>query len=105
MVSAELKNRIANLIAMTNLLERVDARPALIGAEQYRSLVRLVCSLLEQELPDDVLRTVLRASPAVALLYENLHYDRSGLSQSQLDQAVSSELEMRGLLERVRAAA
>lgn len=102
MVSAELKNRIATLIAMTNLLERVDVRPALVGAEQYRSLVRLVCSLLEQELPDDVLRTVLRASPVVASLYENLHYGRSGLSQSPLDQAVSSELDMRRVLERMR---
>jgi hypothetical protein len=35
---------------------------------------------------------VLRACPASATLYENMHYDRSGLSQSPLDAAVASEI-------------
>ena len=90
--AATLQNRIENLVAMVRLLERVDADPALIGAGQYQALVRKVQSLLEDpELPDGALRAILGASGACAILYENLHYDRSGLSQSPLDAAVASE--------------
>jgi len=104
MAAATLRNRIENLIAMTQLLERVDARPTTIGAEQYRQLVRTVQELLsEEDLPDDALRAVLRASPACATIYENLHYDRSGLSQSPLDAAVSSEMAAAELIAAVRA--
>ena len=82
-MTAALKNRIENLIAMAQLLERVDANPTLVGAQQYLNLVNTVKGLLaEDDLPDDALRAVLRACPASALLYENMHYDRSGLSQS-----------------------
>jgi hypothetical protein len=102
MVTATVKNQVENLIAMVQLLERVDANPALIGAAQYQSLTRLVQSLLSDELPADVLRTVLRQSPASAVLYENLHYDRSGLSQSPLDRAVDTEMQAAALIERQR---
>src|SRR5438094_7947016 len=91
MAAAALKNRIENLIAMAQLLERVDANPTLVGAQQYLNLVNTVKALLsEDDLPDDALRAVLRACPASALIYENLHYDRSGLSQSPLDAADAS---------------
>ena len=93
MAAAALKNRIENLIAMAQLLERVDANPTLVGARQYLNLVNTVKTLLaEDDLPEDALRAVLRACPASALLYENMHYDRSGLSQSPLDAAVASEM-------------
>jgi hypothetical protein len=92
MHSAQVKSRLEQLIAMAQLLERVDADPLLVGAAQYRLLARSVQGLLAGDLPDDALRTVLRACPASAVLYENLHYDRSGLSQSPLDKAVDSEL-------------
>ena len=105
MNAATVKSQVENLIAMVNLLERVDANPSLIGAAQYQNLSRLVQSLLSDELPVDVLRTVLRNSPAAAVLYENLHYDRSGLSQSQLDRAVSSELLADTVIQRARAGA
>lgn len=105
MATATLKSRIENLIAMTQLLERVDARPALVGAAQYRKLVQTVQDLLgADDLPDEALRAVLRASPAAALLYENLHYDRSGLSQSPLELAIDSELDARQVLDRLRRA-
>ena len=104
--AATLRNRIENLIAMAQLLERVDARPTEIGAQQYRQLVRTVQELLsEDDLPDDALRAVLKASPACATIYENLHYDRSGLSQSPLDAAVSSEMAASELIAAVRARA
>jgi hypothetical protein len=105
MSAAALKSRIENLIAMAQLLERVDANPTLVGAEQYRVLVRKVEGLLEEEWPEDALRAVLRACPASATLYENLHYDRSGLSQSPLDNAVNAELVTQQLLAALRSRA
>lgn len=106
MATAALQNRMENLIAMVQLLERVDANPTLVGAQQYLNLVQTVKKLLDdEEVPDDARRTVLRASPASATLYENLHYDRSGLSQSPLDAAVASEMAATELLARMRVGA
>jgi len=103
--AATLQNRIENLVAMAQLLERVDADPALIGAQQYQALVRKVQSLLDDPgLPDSALHAILGASPACATLYENLHYDRSGLSQSPLDAAVTSETVAVEAIRRARAA-
>lgn len=100
---ATATSRIENLIAMTQLLERVDANPALVGAAQYRKLVQTVQALIAaDDLPGDALLAVLRASPAVAQLYENLHYERSGLSQSPLELAIASELSARQLLNRLQ---
>src|ERR1700748_1884046 len=105
MAAAALKNRIENLIAMAQLLERVDANPPVLGAQQSRNLVDTVKTLLDDALPDDALRAVLRACPASATLYENMHYDRSGLSQSPLDAAVSSEMAASELIAGLRARA
>ena len=106
MSAAALKNRIENLIAMAQLLERVDANPTIVGAQQYLNLVNTVKGLLaEADMPDDALRAVLRACPASATLYENMHYDRSGLSQSPLDAAVASEMAAADLIAGLRARA
>jgi hypothetical protein len=104
MAAAALKNRIENLIAMAQLLERVDANPTIVGAQQYLNLVTTVKTLLsEDDLPEDALRAVLRACPATAQVYENMHYDRSGLSQSPLDAAVASEMAATELIASLRA--
>ena len=104
MAAAALKNRIENLIALAQLLERVDANPTLVGAQQYQNLVNTVKALLsEDDLPEDALRAVLRACPASATLYENMHYDRSGLSQSPLDAAVASEMAAADLIAGLRS--
>ena len=104
-MSTALKNRIENLIAMAQLLERVDANPTIVGAQQYLNLVNTVKTLLEDDVPEDALRAVLRACPASATLYENMHYDRSGLSQSPLDSAVASEMAASELIAGLRARA
>jgi hypothetical protein len=106
MSAATLQNRIETLVAMARLLERVDADPSLIGAQQYQTLARKVQALLDDdELPESALQAVLGASSACATLYENMHYDRSGLSQSPLDAAVASETAATELIGRVRARA
>ena len=90
---------------MAQLLERIDAHPLAVGAAQYQSLTRTVQALLAQDFPEDALRAVLRACPSAAVLYENLHYDRSGLSQSPLEWAVSSELLATAALDKAGASA
>jgi hypothetical protein len=101
--AATLQSRIENLVAMARLLERVDAEPALVGAQQYQTLARKVQLLLDDpELPDGALRAILGASGVCATLYENLHYDRSGLSQSPLDAAVASETQAVEAIARAR---
>ncbi len=105
MAATALRNRIENLIAMAQLLERVDANPAIVGAQQYQNLVRTLQALLTDDMPEDALRAVLRACPATAQIYENMHYDRSGLSQSPLESAIASEMAASELIKQMRARA
>ncbi len=87
-----LKSRLETVIALARLLERVEASNAPVGADQYRALVRQLALALSQALPADALHAVLGAHPAAAELYENLHYEQSGLSRSSLERSVGSEM-------------
>ncbi len=87
-----LKTRLENVIALSRLLERVEASRIVIGADQYRALVRQLAVALQQDMPDDALQAVLGAHPAAAEIYENLHYAQSGLSCAALERSVNSEL-------------
>lgn len=90
--TASFKTRLENVIALARLLERVEASHQALDADQYRALVRQLAQALDQELPDDALQAVLGAHPAAAELYENRHYERSGLSRSSLERSVGSEM-------------
>ncbi len=96
-----VKTRVETVIALAHLLERVERSPAPVGADQYRSLVRQLTRALEQEIPDDALQAVLGAYPATAELYENLHYEHSGLSRSSLERSIGSEMLASQLLARI----
>lgn len=87
-----IKSRLETVIALARLLERVEASAVAVGADQYRALVQRLALALSQELPQDALNAVLGAHPAAAELYENLHYEQSGLSRASLERSVSSEL-------------
>ena len=87
-----LHTRLETLIALARLLERVEASPAAIGASQYRALVRRIQQALGAPLPGPALQTILNAHPATAEIYENLHYESSGLSRSSLDRSVTTEM-------------
>ena len=87
-----LKSRLENVIALSRLLDRVEASRVVIGADQYRALVRQLGVALQQEMPIDALQAVLGAHPAAAEIYENLHYEQSGLSRATLSRSVNSEL-------------
>ncbi len=87
-----LRTRLENLIALARLLERVEASPVGISADQYRALVSQVKAALAVELPEQALETILDAHPASAELYENMHYESSGLSRSPLERSVATEM-------------
>ncbi len=87
-----LQTRLETLIALARLLERVEASPVAISADQYRALVRQLQAVLRSNVPEPALRAVLGAHPATAELYENMHYGSSGLSRSPLDRSVATEL-------------
>jgi hypothetical protein len=100
-----LHTRLETLIALARLLERVEASPVAVGAAQYRALVRQIQSLLSAPLPGPALQAILKAHPATAEIYENLHYDTSGLSRSSLDRSVATELLATQLIHKVARAA
>jgi len=96
--SAELKN----VIALAQLLERLEGDPTRAGAGQYQLLVRRLSSALQQVEPGAALQAVLSAHPATAELYENLHYAHAGLCRSPLGAAIQSEQAATGAIGRAR---
>jgi hypothetical protein len=87
-----LQSRIETVIALARLLERVEASTIAPGADQYQSLVRHLKGALSGRLPEPALNAILGAHPATAELYENMHYEASGLSRSSLDRSVATEM-------------
>ena len=79
-------------IALARVLERVERSQEPVNAEQYQVLVARLKAAMSEDLPAPALDAILGAFPAAAELYENMHYQRSGLSRSPLDRSVSSEM-------------
>lgn len=100
-----LKSRLETVIALARLLERVELKPSSVSPDQYQALVRQVKLALDNDLPDDALQAVLGAHSATAELYENMHYELSGLSRASLERSVQSEMATSQLLGRLRKAA
>jgi hypothetical protein len=100
-----LHSRLETLIALARLLERVEANPVAVGARQYRILVRQIQQSLRAPLPAAALRAILKAHPATAEIYENLHYDTTGLSQASLEVSVATEMLATQLIHKVARAA
>lgn len=87
--------RVSNLetaIGLANVLERVERSTQPVNAEQYQLLVSRLKAALSEDLPMPALNAILVALPAAAEVYENMHYEQSGLSRSGLERSVSSEL-------------
>ena len=98
-----LRSRIETLIALARLLERVEASPQAIGADQYRALVGQIKAALAPALPQQALEAILDAHPATAEIYENQHYPISGLSRSPLERSVATEMLASQLIHRIAA--
>ena len=95
-----LRSRLETLIALARLLERVEASPRAVGADQYRTLVSQIKAALVPALPQQALEAILDAHPATAEIYENQHYPISGLSRSPLDRSVQTEMLANQLIHR-----
>jgi len=100
-----LQTRIETVIALSRLLERVEASSVSIGADQYQALIRQLKNALSVPLPGPALQTILGAHPATAELYENMHYEESGLSRSSLDRSVATEMLASQAIERASRSA
>ena len=99
-----LQTRLETVIALSRLLERVEARGVGIGADQYRGLVQRLQGVLATPLPGPALEAILGAHPATAEVYENMHYDVSGLSRAPLERSVATELLATQAIERASRA-
>ena len=96
-----LHSRLETLIALARLLERVEASPIAVGADQYRALVGQIKAALAVPLPAAPLEAILRAHPATGEIYECLNYDISGLSRSPLERSVATEMLATQLLHKI----
>jgi hypothetical protein len=99
-----LQTRLETTIALSRLLEQVEARGVGIGADQYLALVRRLQATLSTPLPEPALEAILGAHRATAELYENMHYEVSGLSRSPLERSVATELLASQAIERASRA-
>ncbi len=89
-------------ITLAELLQRIEASNQVIGAAQYRQLVRHLGQLLDDVGPGDALETLLQTFPAASAVYENRHYDVAGLCRSPLEASLNSELQARALINQAR---
>jgi hypothetical protein len=96
-----LHTRLETLIALARLLERVEASPITIGADQYQTLVSQIKAALAAPLPPAPLQAILKAHPATGEIYENMNYEISGLSRSPLERSVATEMLATQLLHKI----
>ena len=96
-----LQSRLETLVALARLLERVEASPIAIGADQYRALVRQLKAALAGPLPAAALQAILKAHPATGEIYENMNYEISGLSRSPLERSGATEMLASQLLHKI----
>ncbi len=87
-----VQGRIETLVALARLLDRVEGSGKGIGADQYRAVVARLQAALSAQVPEPALEAILSAHPGASEVYENLHYEQSGLSRSSLDRSVSTEM-------------
>lgn len=89
------------VVALARLLERIDGQHGTVSPEQYRAVAQHLSSTLAETPPSAALDQVLRALPAAAELYENLHYSHSGLCRSPLEAAMAAEQQAASSLQRI----
>ncbi len=94
-----------NLVVLARVLHRLDGSAQPVDAEQFRSVAHRLAAELQATPRDAGLDAVLDTFPAVAELYENLHYEHAGLCRSPLESALAAELAARAAIESARRAA
>lgn len=94
------RSAVNTAVALAHLLERIDRSGAPIDGTQYQIVVSRLKVALTADLPDTALAAVLNTYPSTAELYENMHYQLSGLSRSSLEGVVSAEMQTAELLDK-----
>jgi hypothetical protein len=105
MSPSEVRSHMHNVVALADLLECVETGAAQASASGYRLLVQRLQVALGKDLPGDALLDVLDRYPAASEVYENMHYQHSGLFRAPLERSVSSELIATHILREVSRAA
>jgi len=78
-------------IALAQLLEELERRPRGAHPGQYQAVAARLAEAIGA-FDGETLEPLLRASPATAEVYENLHYAHAGLCRSNLDRALQAEI-------------
>lgn len=94
------RSSVHTAFSLAHLLENIDRSGARVDAAQYQIVVSRLKAALSGTLPEPALAAVLGTYPSAAELYENMHYELSGLSRSPLEASVSSEVLASQLLAR-----
>lgn len=105
MSSSSIRTRLGTVIALAHLLQCVETGAARTSAEGYRHLVHRLQVALSEDLPADALQAILSHNPAAGEVFENMHYEQSGLCRASLERSVSSELLAKQVLAKVARAA
>lgn len=90
-----------NLVLLAQVLQRLERSPA-VDADQYRVVIQRLAVELEATPRDAGFDAVLANFPAVAELYENLHYAHAGLCRSSLDMSLAAEVAARAAIDGAR---
>jgi hypothetical protein len=80
-----------NLLALVQVLRKLEHSRVPVDPEQYRSLVAHITAELQNHAQDAGLEALLAAAPELAEVYENLNYAHAGLCRSPLDASVRAE--------------
>lgn len=105
MSPSEVRSHVHKVVALADLLECVETGAATATASGYRLLVQRLQVALGKDLPADTLLAILERYPATSEVYENMHYEHSGLFRAPLERSVSSELITTHILRDVARAA
>jgi hypothetical protein len=105
MSPSDVRFQMSKVVALADLLECVETGGAHASASGYRLLVQRLQVALGQDLPADALLAILDRYPAASEVYENMHYEHSGLFRASLEHSVSSEMATTHILRRVARAA
>jgi len=100
-----IPERLRVVLTLAHVLERLDRTGGVVGADQYRALVRQLEAALAGPLPAAPLQAILSAHPATGEIYENMNYEMSGLSRSPLERSVATEMLAAQLLHKIARAA
>ena len=80
------------VISFGRIMERIDRSAAPFSADQYQVVVSRLKTALSRDLPEAALDAILELLPAAADVFENMHYEHSGLSRSSLERSAASEV-------------